>query len=500
MILALCLAPAAAVRLPAVQVSTTTELVDAVAAANAGGDPLIELADGTYTLDDMLIVTAGGVTVRGLSGDREAVIVEGRGMWGPVTHCFNVAGHDFSCRDMTLRRVANHAIQLAVDTDRLTVSNVHILDTFEQMIKAPYDAGHLELTCDAGLVENCRFEYSAGIGPQYYIGGVDCHNARDWVIRGNTFIGIRSPSAAIAEHAVHFWSGSEDTLVEGNLIINCDRGIGFGLGDRGHVRGIIRNNMIYHDASEGFADVGIAVETSVDTEICNNTVIQLHAYPNAIEYRFPATSGTLVANNLVNRAIAARDGATGTEQTNVESALPGWFVDPPAGDLHLATAIASVVDQGTTVPGLTDDFDGHKRPLGAGIDIGADEWVPPAGTVSVSLACTPAAGTLPLTVRFQSLLENTAAGESRRLAGRISAELAGGLVIANWRAGWTNLGPGESRLATWLQPLPASGQLDGASTFTLWAADVTPPPYNEPPYTPSGDTAANECTVTGVVP
>lgn len=359
----------------AVVVGNAADLAEAVIQANSGGDKKIILKDGTYTLDDMLFIQADGVSVRARSGNREAVIIEGRGMDGPVTHVFNVAGSHFSVRNMTLRRVSQHAVQLQPDVDFALIRNVHILDTGEQMVKVAYAEGEPG-SSDNGLMENCLLEYSAGVGPQYYVGGIDAHFAKKWIVRGNTFRNIRSPGGSLAEHAVHFWSGSADTLVERNLIINCDRGIGFGLGDRGHVRGIIRNNMIYHDASEAFADVGIGLESAANAKVYNNTIFHGHSYPNAIEYRFPETTGLFIANNLTNRAIAARDGASATLSRNVTSARPRWFTDPSAGDLHLKAFIKSVVDRGKPISGLIDDFDKDHRPQGSGYDIGADEYRP----------------------------------------------------------------------------------------------------------------------------
>ena len=360
----------------AVVVSSAAELANAVAEANGGGDREIVLRDGTYRLDDMLQIAAAGVTVSSLSGNRGAAIIEGHGMTGDVTHIFNVNGSNFTVRDMTLRGVANHAVQLQVGVDGLLLSNLHILDTYEQMVKIPYDAANMGLTSNDGIMEDCLLEYTAGIGPQYYIGGIDAHNARNWIVRNNIFRGVRSPSGETAEYAVHFWSDSRDTLVENNYIINCDRGIGFGMGeDRGHHGGIIRNNMIYHDDTEGFADVGIAIESCPDARIYNNTVFQEHSHPNAIEYRFAATTNAQIYNNLTNRAISDRaSGATGDVDDNVTDAESGWFANLFTGDLHLADEIADVVNQGREIDGLTEDIDGGERPAGEGYDIGADEY------------------------------------------------------------------------------------------------------------------------------
>ena len=40
----------------------------------------------------------------------------------------------------------------------------------------------------------------------------------------------------------------------------------------------------------------------------------------------------------------------------------------------------------------------------------------------------------------------------------------------------------------------------GQNSFTLQVVDVTPSPYNQPPYPPSGGTGRDACTVVGIAP
>ena len=123
-----CLSPLA---VEAVTVSNASQLAGAISSANGGGDKTIALSDGVYSLGQMLHVTADGVTVYGASGNREAVILEGKGMSGGVSHIFLVAASNFTVRDLTLRKVANHAIQIQGENnaDSPVIRNVHILDT-----------------------------------------------------------------------------------------------------------------------------------------------------------------------------------------------------------------------------------------------------------------------------------------------------------------------------------------------------------------------------------
>lgn len=348
-----------------VTVSNVAELRNAVEQANQQGNMTIQLEDGTYSLDDMLWISGSRITFRSRSGNRAGVVLRGQGMRGGVSHIFNVAGSEFTAADLTLGWVANHGIQIHSDADNILVHNVRFVDTGEQMLKISYRPGD-STSSDNGLVQWCLFEYPAGVGPQYYIGGIDAHQAHNWVVRHNVFRNIRSPESDLAEHAIHFWSGSQNTLVEQNVIVNCDRGIGFGLGSRGHSGGVIRNNMVHSSR-----DVGIGLESTRSAEVLHNTVFTEN-YSNSIEYRFSATQSVQLTNNLTNRAIASRDGGSGTLQNNVTSAQNDWFINAQQGDLHLSSAVPQVVDQGAS-SGVSQDIDCDSRPNGVGYDIGADE-------------------------------------------------------------------------------------------------------------------------------
>jgi uncharacterized repeat protein (TIGR01451 family) len=354
-----------------ITVSNVSELFDAVDLVNeTGGNRTILLEDGTYDLgSERLSITADNVTFRSLSGDRDKVEIFGEGMYGGFQLVFEVAGDYFTVADMTIGEVRNHAIQIhgEFDADFPLVHNVRFVNTGEQMLKVSYKSGDSR-SSDNGLVEWCVFEYTAGIGPRYYIGGVDVHQGHNWVVRNNVLRSIRSPESGLAEHAIHFWSKSSHTVVEKNLITNCDRGIGFGLGDSGHIGGMIRNNMVHTTR-----DVGIGLENSSGTKVYNNTVFTEN-YINSIEYRFPGTQDGFIINNLTNQSITSRSGGSATVRNNMINAQASWFVNPTNGNLHLITPVPlSVVNQGETLSEVVNDFDCELRPQQGAYDIGADE-------------------------------------------------------------------------------------------------------------------------------
>ena len=106
---------------------------------------------------------------------------------------------------------------------------------------------------------------------------------------------------------------------------------------------------------------------------------------------------------------------------------------------------------------------------------------------------------LPFTTQMTVSLANLTT-ENRRAAGRIDMVIGNGTPYTNWRAGWTNLSSGETFSTMWTQNMPGLSSLVGSNVFTIIGVDVTPAPYNQPPFAPAGDTDTDACTVTATSP
>ena len=361
-----------------IRVSTVTELRTALQQANTNnGNMTILLEDGTYELENLIYITQNmtNMTFRSVSGNRDAVIIRGQGMTGNVNHIFSVLATNFTLADMTIGWVANHVIQIHAEenADNCLIQNVRLVDAHEQLLKVSGTTDETGgETSDNGIIQCCLFEFTAGIGNQWYTGGIDGHKTQNWIVRNNTFKHIRSPEARLAEHAIHFRNGAVGTIVENNLIINCDRGIGFGLGNDRHEGGIIRNNIVHTSR-----DVGIGLESASNAKVYNNTVITDN-YPRSIEYRFTQTTNAHIANNLTTASIATRDGGTGTIENNFTTSDKSIFVDADNYNFHLSTTQNSITNAGKTLPEVRVDYDCDNRSDAP--DIGADEYESDSGT------------------------------------------------------------------------------------------------------------------------
>lgn len=386
-----------------VRVTTVAELSNALDLANSnGGNMTIVLASGEYNLTSNLRFIGANMSNLAIIGETDSaadVVIRGLG-WNnnEVTHIFNVAADNFTLANMTIGEVFYHPVQVHSnpnDADNFHMQNVHIVDAKEQLLKV--SAGGT-LFADNGKVICCEFEFTAGIAYQYYTGGIDAHRAKNWSVINNTFKHIRSPESDLAEHAIHFWRDSQGTLVEGNVIINCDRGIGFGLGNEiasGHTGGLIRNNFVHTSR-----DVGIGLESSTDTKIYNNTVITEN-YPRSIEYRFPTTTNAHIVNNITNGSISDRSsGSTGSLATNYVVTDLSIFEDASQNNYHLSGYLAGVTDSGTSLVEVTNDIDCDVRHDGL-MDIGADEMSIP--TCLPGQSCEVIAGNIRVDATFENI-------------------------------------------------------------------------------------------------
>jgi hypothetical protein len=277
--------------------------------------------------------------------------------------------------DLTVGFVGFHGIQVRGErrAHRVAIHNVRVIDTGQQLLKGSLGPGGT--AADEGLVACCSFEYSDH-APSNYTNGVDVLGGKGWMVRGNRFLRIRGPREQNwqAGPAVLFWVGAEETTVEGNLVIDCSRGIALGLGPGperpageaagqfDHRGGLIRRNVVCN--LNPWADEGIEANGAPGVRIENNTVLIEGQLPWSISIRFPRTNG-IAHNNLTNRPIQLRDGSTAELVGNVTDARRDWFVDPTKGNLRLrqGTDRGSRLSGGAPDAGAFVSTSGNDRPL-----------------------------------------------------------------------------------------------------------------------------------------
>lgn len=360
-----------------------------VAGAPEGSTILLE--DGTYRMDGgdvahRLHFARDRVTLRSRSGNPLNVVLDGGHRTGEIV-AIDASG--VTVADITLRNAWNHLVHVTGRTGSHTrgtvLRNLRLIDPGQQAVKVNTDAT-LKYYADEGEIDSCVIELTDTGRAKVrdaYTGGIDAHQARGWRIHGNTIIGFWC-ERGLSEHAIHMWKGCRDTIVEKNTVVNCARGIGFGLGDRtegrtfddgtlrgaafvGHFGGIIRNNVVLADSEALFAsqygfDTGIGLEAARGALVVHNSVVSVRSpASSSIEWRFPATDCT-VKNNLATHALLARDGARASLAGNLEKAPLSAFAAVKERDLRLAPG-SPALDRGVALEArlCDDDLAGRRR-------------------------------------------------------------------------------------------------------------------------------------------
>jgi hypothetical protein len=314
-------------------VSSDSEFHQAMKQANETGYTAIVLEDGTYNVGNTIYITSEHIMVKSATGNPYDVVLKGPGMakGGRVKGIFRINANYFTLDGVTLTDVPNHLVQVAGEINASYPHFRHVIfqDAYEQLLKVSYNYKTLksqENKSIGGIVDGCIFQYTQGIGPNFYIGGVDALGAENWVVKNSIFRDIASPRGRVSQYAVHFWDNANNNRVTDNIFIDNDRAIGFGmrLPNRGvryaHKNGVAKNNIIYHtDNGDPFGDVGIMAEGNSSISIDSNIIFQLHPYSNAIEYRWDNSNDISITGNQTNKQIRSRDGAEATLEQNSDS-------------------------------------------------------------------------------------------------------------------------------------------------------------------------------------
>jgi len=360
------------------QVSATpANWVSKIQGAQSGDEIL--LADGTYELDQYAVYVSEDITIRGASGNRSAVLIQGQG-YGTSSEGLQVVAQNVTIADLSMTGIRDHAISMKGESGAgaTHIYNVHLYDIGTQHIKGTPS------TSD-GVVACSRIGYSPGAVRGDYINAIDIHGATNWVIRDNEIYNIWGDGTGcnVDVDCGHYWPGggpsillwnnARDNIVERNRILDSFRGIAIGFDGDVYSGGVVRNNFIYQSSAQQngvTGDAGMSIFGCSDVEIDHNTVLLGSSYPGAIEVQ--NSSNLEIRNNLLNQPILDRGSASYNAEGNKTNGNSSDLAIP--GEPHLDPDTDAVDFPSTvSVPGVPDDIDGDSRPQGSRRDAGCDE-------------------------------------------------------------------------------------------------------------------------------
>jgi len=374
-----------------VEVSTVEGLIRAIEQAEPGQTILV--AEGHYLMPRYVEIRADRVTLRGASGRRERVVIDGaRSMHGELIGFRGCS--DVTVADLTIQNVRFNGFKINSDgnVQRLTIHNCIVHNIWQRGVKGVKVP---EENREATRPKGCRVQYCLfyndrpkqlsddprDIAQGNYVGGIDVMYAKDWVISDNVFVGIQGRTFE-GRGAIFLWFDSQDCVVERNLIIDCDVGLQLGNPHRADgvqrhcVRCVARNNFITRAP-----EAGIVTVYTKDCRLLHNTIHDPESRTSRLIRTVFDNDGLIVANNLLSGPGMRNESDSEIQFLgNLLQDVSGVFVDPARGNLHLARAADGIVDKAAVLSeACVADID--RQPRGDKPDIGADEWIngPTAG-------------------------------------------------------------------------------------------------------------------------
>ena len=528
-------APAAVIHVPADQPTIQAGIDAAV-----NGDTVL-VADGTYTGPGNRDISFGGkaITVRSEFGPDNCIVdCQGSETEQHRGFIFQTGiGRDSILQGFTIRGGDMGLFEFGGGVECSGGASPTILDNIITENRAYFGAG-IDVGSGSPLIAGNWIE--ANVAMDHYdnlgVGGGICCGGSPEIV-GNIISGNLSGVMGGGVCCL----GNEEIQLVNNLIVSNQVQLngsttlaanGGGIGCLGSTVTVanctIAMNMVHDPEGNGYGGGLCHGPPMWDPQFTNTTVTVENSiiFGNSADFGDQCHVGYSTTGPCT-LSLAFSDVEGGEAAVNVESGILQWGVgmidsDPffttgPLGDWYLSQTAAGqpadspCLDSGGEAAGLIcyDDGSGTicldelttrtDRGLDAGtVDMGYH--YPPAGSVTARLECSPSSGVLPFITSMEVELANRFVDQRRRIAGRIDIELANGDLVTNWRAGYTNVNGGESYVSSWNQNIPALLSLVGYNLFTVQAMDVTPAPWNQPPYPPAGDILMDNCTVRGLKP
>lgn len=382
----------------------------AVAVAVAGDTILLRA--GTYSITRSLTITQAGLTLRSYTGE-SARIVAGTTDEANLTSVIVVYASRVIIENLELQGASYYGIKLDDHfgpQSGITIRGVHIHHTGRDGIKAQ--------SADGLLIEGCEIGFS-GVRDPSNAEGIDVMGSIGATVRRNYVHDI-------ATTGIFVKAGTRQAVIEANRIERTGHA-GILVGSESAAE-YMRNGVL-HEAIDSVARNNIVVDAAMaglgsiagdNVRFENNTVINaaragqavFRAAPN--QYQTPARNIVLKNNVLVLSSSSSRPmihlyNVTGSFVSDSNtwfspsgryafwrespsgpnsywSSLDAWrsgmnvdtrsrAVDPrvDAARLYRPLPGSPILDAGETLAGVTTDYSGVPRPLGAASDIGAHE-------------------------------------------------------------------------------------------------------------------------------
>jgi hypothetical protein len=252
---------------------------------------------------------------------------------------------------------------------------------------------------DDGLILHNAFVNERPRDTDKPVAVLDFVAASGWRVQKNLIADFARARGSHISYGAFFKGAGENNLFEQNLV-RCEWkhsggariGMSFGNGGTGrrhcrdgqceveHRNGVARNNIIMNCPNE----VGIYLNKSAGTQLHNNALINTRG----IDVRFPESSA-VIANNVIDGRLLARDGGDFSETNNILSPVKAALLAKVSGDIY-----ANPEEGDFRLIGL-DSIPGRGAPLDdGGLDVCDQPYsasAPDIGPIQyrLDLACTP---------------------------------------------------------------------------------------------------------------